>query len=100
MGFSQYLYCINYYKNKIQVNYVAGGHLGFQAEVVNSAPAVHAVKKVVAPVAVAPVAAYGHGYGHGYGHEYAAPIAKAVAAPIAYGHGTRIESKLNRNVFF
>jgi len=73
------------------VNYVAGPHTGFQAEVINSAPAVHAVKKVVTPVAaVAPV--YGHGYGHGLGHGlgygHVAPVAKAVVAePLGYGHG-------------
>ncbi|OXA50099.1 cuticle protein 19 [Folsomia candida] len=46
------------------VNYVADPVHGFQAEVVNSpAPAVHAVKKVVA----APIVHHGHGYGgHGY----------------------------------
>ncbi|XP_021957939.1 cuticle protein 7 [Folsomia candida] len=64
------------------VNYVAGPHTGFQAEVVNSAPAVHAVKKVVAAAPVAAIAPVAYGHGHGY----AAPIAKAVA-PLGYGHG-------------
>jgi len=74
-----------------QVNYVAGGpHGGFQAEVVNSAPGVHAVaKKVVAAPVHHGAAVIGHGYGHAgvIGH---APVAVGHAvAPIAksYTHG-------------
>jgi len=81
------------------VNYVADPVHGFQAEVLNSAPAIHAVKKVVTPAVVAaPVAiaapvkavGYGHGAFHdgydGYGHGYlaAGPVAKA---PLGYAHG-------------
>lgn len=77
------------------VNYVADPIHGFQAEVLNSpAPAIHAVKKVVAPAVIAaPVKAVGYahggfhdgydGYGHG-GYLAAAPIAKA---PLGYAHG-------------
>jgi hypothetical protein len=74
---------------------------------VNSAPAIHAVKKVVAPVAVAvPIAHHGigHEYGHGkmikgsilgfifkchvigYGGGYAVAPVKAIA-PLGYGYG-------------
>jgi len=65
------------------VNYISTPLTGFQAEVINSAPAVHAVKKVAA---VAPLAAVGPiGYGHGgYGHG-GIGVAKAVAPIGAYG---------------
>ncbi|CAG7835055.1 unnamed protein product [Allacma fusca] len=81
------------------VNYVADPVHGFQAQVLNSAPAVHAVKKVVAPVAVAPVAVaapighgyagvgYGHGIGHGVGHGYGAAVVARPAA-VAYAAST------------
>jgi len=74
------------------VNYVAGPLTGFQAEVVNSGPAVHAVKKVaaVAPVAAVGPIGYGHGgfAGHGHGgYGGIAAVAKPVAAAVSYSHG-------------
>jgi len=61
------------------VNYVADPIHGFQAQVINSAPGVHAVgiKKAIVP---AVVPAIGHHHGH-YGHAVA-----AVAKPLAIGH--------------
>jgi hypothetical protein len=71
------------------VHYTADPVHGFQAEVINSAPAVHAVKKVAVAPVVAPVAKaydFGQGYGHGYGHGHAAAVVAKPAA-IAYNHG-------------
>jgi len=67
------------------VNYISTPLTGFQAEVINSAPAVHAVKKVaVAPVAAVGPIGYGHG-GYGHGGLGVATLAKAVAPIGAYG---------------
>ncbi|CAL8149382.1 unnamed protein product [Orchesella dallaii] len=62
------------------VNYVADPIHGFQAQVINSSPGVHAlgVKKAVVP-AVAPV-----GIGHYGGHGYGVPVAKPVAVSHAH----------------
>jgi len=71
------------------VNYVADPIHGFQAQVVNSAPGVHAVKKVaaIAPVAVAAPVAVGYG-GHGYGGlGYGAGYGAAGYGAAGYGHG-------------
>jgi len=81
------------------VNYVADPVHGFQAQVINSAPGVHAVKKVAAPVAVAPVAVgYGHaGLGHGgfahggFAHGgYAAPVVAKAVAPAAVSYAAAV----------
>jgi len=69
------------------VEYVADPVHGFQAKVINSGPAVHAVaKKVVAAPVVAAAPIYGHAaYGPAIGHAPAA-VAYTQAFGGAYGH--------------
>jgi len=97
------------------VEYVADPVHGFQAKVINSGHAVHAVAPVVKHVAVAPVVAHHapvvhaaapvyHGHGHGHaGFAYGAPaggVAYSQSFGGAYGHGGGFGGGLGGGAFF